>query len=191
MRNLIIHPKDTSTDFLKPSYATISNKTVINGGISKNELRNLIKKHDRIIMLGHGTPIGLLSVGQFPDAGSYVIDYSYFDLRSSKSENIFIWCYANQFVERNRLVGFYSGMFISEFGEAFSNGYYISNTKLIDESNELFSSVVAKYINEPLEILHRNVIREYGILAKSNPIAQFNMERLFVSAKNREWVKFI
>ena len=129
MRYLIIHPKDPSTDFLKPIYATISNKTVINSGISKDKLRNHVKKHDRIIMLGHGTPIGLLSVGQFPDNGSYVIDYSYSDLLSAKKGNIFIWCYADQFVKRNGLNGFFSGMFISEFGESFNLGYYITDRR--------------------------------------------------------------
>jgi hypothetical protein len=184
MNTLIIHPKDLTTDFLKPIYASISNKTVIRGGINKDKLRQLIKKHDRVIMLGHGTPIGLLSVGQFPNSGAYIIDYSYSDLLSEKSENIFIWCHADQFVKRNRLEGFYSGMFISEFGEAFSWGFYVSDSKLIEESNGLFASTVSKYINEPLNILYKKVILDYYALSKSNPIAMFNLERLYHNSNN-------
>jgi len=135
MRHLIIHPKDTSTDFLKPIYASIHDKTIINGGVRKNELRKLIKNHDRVIMLGHGTPIGLLAVNQFLDAGSYIVDSSFSDLLSAKKENIFIWCYADQFVKRNGLIGFFSGMFISEFGESFNLGYYVADKNLITESN--------------------------------------------------------
>ena len=98
MSVLIIHPKDPSTNFLIPIYASISNKTVIHGGIGKNELRELIRSHDRIIILGHGTNLGLLSVGQFPDIGSYIIDSSFIELLSVKKDNIFIWCDADQFV---------------------------------------------------------------------------------------------
>jgi len=93
MSTLIIHPKDHSTDFLKTIYATISDKTVINGSIGTKELRELIRFHNKVIMPGHGTPIVLLSVGQFPKIkGSYIIDYSYSDLLSTRKGNIFIWC---------------------------------------------------------------------------------------------------
>lgn len=184
MRTLIVHPKDPSTDFLKPIYATIQDKTVITGGINKKKLRILIEKHDRIIMLGHGTHIGLLSVGQFPKVGSYIIDYSYSDLLSEKSENIFIWCYADQFVKRNELNGIYSGMFISEVGEAFSWGFYVSDRKLIKESNESFASIVSQNIHQPLHVFFTNVLHGYRMLAQSNPIAQFNLERLYLNSNH-------
>jgi hypothetical protein len=186
MSTLIIHPKDPSTDFLRPIYAPIQDKTVITGGATKNELRTLIKNHVRIIMLGHGTPIGLLSVGQFPENGSYVIDYSYSDLLSVKKGNIFIWCYADQFVKRNELNGFYSGMFISEFGEAFNLGYYVADKNLITESNDSFASIASQNIHQPLEVLYENVLQEYGLLAKTNPIAKFNMERLYCNSNHKK-----
>lgn len=63
MKTLVIHPKDKSTDFLKPIYHG-RNWTVITGG-TKQEVRDAIDEHDHIIMLGHGTPQGLLAVGQF------------------------------------------------------------------------------------------------------------------------------
>lgn len=113
MSTLILHPADKTTDFLKPIYSSISNKTVIWGGICKTQLRKLIENHDRVIMLGHGSPWGLLSVGQFPLAGSYIIDYSMVELLSKKTHNIFIWCHADQFVQRHGLHGFSSGMFVS------------------------------------------------------------------------------
>ena len=186
MRHLIIHPKDTSTDFLKPIYAEIQIKTVITGGVTKYELRELIKNHDRVIMLGHGSPWGLLAVGQFPPkVGSYIIDYSYCDLLSSKKENIFIWCYADKFVKRNRLEGFYSGMFLSEYVEAFSYGFYISDRNLIKESNDCFASIVSQNIHLPLDILYENVLQVYKSLALTNQIAKFNLERLYLNSKNK------
>lgn len=189
MSTLILHPKDQSTDFLKPIYAPIKDKTVITGGIRKYKLRELIKKHDRVIMLGHGSAWGLLSVNQFVDAGSYIIDSSFSELLSAKSENIFIWCFADQFVKRHGLNGFFSGMFISEFSEAFSLGFYVSDRNLIKESNECFASTVSKYINEPLKIINQNILQEYCELAKTNPIAKFNLERLFLSERKRNSVK--
>jgi hypothetical protein len=51
MSTLIIHPEDPTTDFLKPIYAPIKNKTIITSGVSKSKLRELIKSHHRVIML--------------------------------------------------------------------------------------------------------------------------------------------
>lgn len=64
MRKLIIHPKDKSTDFLKVIYAGRDDFTVITGG-TFDEVEQAIKEHDHIIMMGHGTPQGLLAVGAF------------------------------------------------------------------------------------------------------------------------------
>jgi len=67
MKDLIIHPDDPTTTFLSQIYAQLTNKTVIRGGISKSEIPKLIESHDRVLLLGHGSPYGLLSQGQFPD----------------------------------------------------------------------------------------------------------------------------
>jgi hypothetical protein len=47
------------------------------GGITRTEIRKLIKSHDRIIIMGQGNGIGLMSVGQFKE-GEYntIIDGS-------------------------------------------------------------------------------------------------------------------
>jgi hypothetical protein len=67
MKTLIIHPKDPITTFLCGIYKTLPNKTVINSGITKDQLRKHILDHDRLICCGHGSPAGLFSVGRFPD----------------------------------------------------------------------------------------------------------------------------
>lgn len=68
MKTLIIHPQDETTDFLRPIYQKSFNKTVVTGGIPKRELDQLIKRYQRIIMMGHGSPSGLFSVGRFPNS---------------------------------------------------------------------------------------------------------------------------
>ena len=183
MSTLIIHPKDPTTDFLKPIYAPIRDKTVITGGVSIPELRELIKSYHRVIMLGHGTPMGLLSVGQF-EGRFFVIDDSFSELLSEKRDNIFIWCYASEFMSYNQLCGFGTGMFISEIEEAHYFNFLDVSQNLIDESNNCFATIMSRYIDQLLDVLFENVLHEYGKLAKTNPIAKFNFERLYFSLSN-------
>ena len=181
MKTLIVHPEDPTTKFLTGIYATLTNKTVITGGITKVELWKYIDNHDRVIMLGHGTPMGLLSVNQFTDCGSYIIDYSMVESLKNKTNNVFIWCNADEFVDRHSLQGFYSGMFISEVSEAGYFNYWDIDQYCIDESNNGFSAAVSNHINERLNVLYKNVIDEYSVLAKRNPIALFNLSRLYLA----------
>jgi hypothetical protein len=179
MKTLIVHPKDKTTDFLSPIYADLEDKTVITGGITKPEVQKFIESHDRVLMLGHGSPFGLMNPNQFPDAGFYIVDESMVSALKNKSNSIFIWCYANQFVQRHGLEGLNCAMFLSETKEA--DYYGIDNIEgdLIDQSNERFVSIVSKYINEPLRVLYQKLVFEYYLLAKINPIARFNIERLY------------
>jgi hypothetical protein len=182
MKNLIIHPEDPTTTFLSQIYAQLTHKTIIRGGISKSEIPKLIESHDRVLMLGHGSPYGLLNSGQFPDAGSYIIAYSMVLSLRNKTNNVFIWCHADQFVQRHGLSGFYSGMFVSEVEEALYYGIDDINWNMIDQSNDRFASVVSKYLNEPIESLYQKLLIEYGVMAKTNPIARFNLDRLYLTS---------
>jgi len=196
MKTLIIHPKDDSTSFLDIVYTPIYNKTIVTNGY-KNDVKDLIDNHERIMMMGHGTPSGLLSVGQFTDNtfntyfsksrymveymnSMYVIDYDFVDILKTKSENIFIWCNADQFVNKYDLNGFYTGMFISELGEAFYCGVKHATQDMVDESNYAFCYMLAKVINEPNNVIYDTLIREYGELATKNDVALYNYNRLYL-----------
>lgn len=181
MKTLIVHPEDETTKFLTGIYATLKNKTVITGGITQFELQKHIVTHDRVIMLGHGSPMGLLSVNQFPDCDSYIIDDSMVELLRKKAENIFVWCNADEFVHQNSLHGFYTGMFISEVSEAWYYDFWDVELERIEESNDRFSSAVSNHINDRLDVLYKKVIAEYGYHAKRNPIARFNLKRLYLT----------
>lgn len=183
MKTLVIHPYDKSTSFLDIVYNPIPNKTVITGGVTKNELKSLVESHDRVMMMGHGSPFGLFSVGQFPETSysGYVIDVSFVKLLQEKPENVYIWCNADQFVKRYDLKGFYSGMFISEVEEATYCGIPGTDQELIDESNLGFCNIISKYINENKDIIHENVKKEYSLIAESNPVAYYNNLRLYKS----------
>jgi hypothetical protein len=179
-KTLVIHPKDFSTDFLSPIYAPVKNKKVITGGVSKDEVRELIKSHDRIMMMGHGTPMGLMSINRFgPDARGYIIDESMVEVLKDK-ECVFIWCNADEFVNKYNLKGFYSGMFISEYGEAYYCGVRYVRKGQVEESNDRFAAVVSSYINKGVKKLYESVRQEYGVLAETNPIASYNNERIYL-----------
>jgi len=193
MKNLIIHPEDSTTTFLSQIYAPIVNKTVITEEVSKSEIPKLIESHDRVLILGHGSPYGLLNSDQFPDAGSYIIDDSMVSALKNKFNTVFIWCHADQFVQRNGLSGLYSAMFISEVEEGFYYGFDDVDWNMIDQSNDRFASVVSKYLNEPMEILYQKLLIEYGFMARTNPIARFNLERLYLtcSGTNKNPIKAV
>ena len=183
MNTLIVHPKDHSTTFLDIVYKDIPNQTLITGGISKTELKELIKEHDRVMMMGHGSPHGLFSVGQFKNedwkySSGYIIDQEMVPLLEEKEHNVYIWCWASTFVENNNLKGFSSGMFISEVGEANAMKVYGTDQDIVDESNYGFVNIVNKFINEDSNTIYDNVIKEYGLIAEQNPIALYNHNRI-------------
>lgn len=181
MKTLIIHPQDASTSFLDIVYGPIENKTVVTGGIRKQEVNDLIKSHDRVMMMGHGSPFGLFSVGQFKNTGGYIIDHTTVPLLETKTDNVFIWCNADRFVNEHELKGFYSGMFISEVGEAIYCGLPGTKQDVVDESNYGFCNIISKYINQDTNVIYENVKKEYGVIAEENSVAFYNNLRLYKS----------
>jgi hypothetical protein len=182
MKTLIVHPKDDTTSFLDIVYTPIPNKTVITGGISKEDLRELIEQHDRVMMMGHGSPGGLFSVGQFKDTHGFIIDHTMVPLLEKKDNSVFIWCNADMFVDRYDLKGFYSGMFISEVGEANYCGLPGMGQDVVDESNYGFCHILAECINESNETIYEKVKNEYGLIAENNPVAYYNNNRLYLNS---------
>lgn len=166
MKTLVIHPSDTTTDFLKAVYLDKPDWTVVNNSISKSKLIKLIKSHDRIVMMGHGTPHGLLGFGR------YVIDSNYVQFLREKS-TICIWCNADAFVEKYGLSGFYTGMIISEYGEAYMCSVP-TKPGCIEKSNIKFANAIKESIDSDDILL--NMKRLYD---GENAVEFFNEERLF------------
>jgi hypothetical protein len=180
MQTLVIHPADASTDFLKPIYANISDATIMNSGIGKGQVAKAISEHDRIIMLGHGSPFGLFSIGQFQGSNGYVIDSTMVDVLKHV-ECISIWCNADQFMNKHELYGFYSGMFISEVGEAMYCGLPGTEQETVTTSNNYFAQLLGEVINEPMSVIYGHVKENYGLLTEDNPVALYNHNRLYLA----------
>ena len=180
MKTLVIHPEDRSTDFLKPIYANVSDATIIHGGVSKAQIKQLITEHDRIMMMGHGSPSGLFSCAKFGgdnDYSAFIIDQTMVEELSSK-ECIFIWCNADQFVTKHNLKGLYSGMFISEVGEAHYCGLPGTPQSVVDTSNDSFARWMGENVNMALNEIYHNTMDNYEVLAMDNPVADYNAQRL-------------
>jgi hypothetical protein len=165
MKTLVIHPDDRSTDFLKEIYKD-KDWTVINDyDICKSikQITELIKNHDRIVMMGHGHPGGLFM--------SCINSDLVYLLR--EKECVCIWCNADKFVERYGLKGFYTGMFISEVGEAWYYNIEIDQAS-VDYSNNLFVTNFGKVIDSPTAL---NEIK--SLYVGDNPVIKFNNDRLY------------
>ena len=182
MKNLVIHPTDASTDFLKPIYANISEATIIHAGVSKAQIKQLINEHDRIIMMGHGSPSGLFSCAKFGDNdySGFIIDHTMVPLLRDK-ECIAIWCNADKFMNQYELNGFYSGMFISEVGEAKYCGLPDTILETVTVSNNYFAQIAGEVINEPLSVIYEHVMDNYGLLLGLNSVASYNYDRLYLA----------
>ena len=165
MKTLVIHPKDSTTDFLSVIYLG-KDWTVINTSISKKVLKEQINTHDRIVMLGHGTEKGLLGFDKF------VIDSSWVYLLREKI-CVCIWCNANIFVEKYDLKGFYTGMIISEYEEAIMCGV-TTNSFWVSESNIDFALAIRNSIDV------ENMLEKVKLLYEGNSsVVEFNRNNLY------------
>jgi hypothetical protein len=181
MKRLVIHPTDESTDFLAPIYNRLPDVTLVTTGCSRLELMDMIDEHDQVIMLGHGTPGGLLNVSGFR-AGMYIVDSLVAEALAAKDNSIFIWCNADQFVNRYKLKGMYSGMFISEVAEAsYFKIYTDQNT--VDRSNDMFAQLLGErlLVSDAMDEIHTSVGHQYRLLAETNDIARYNSDRWYIS----------
>jgi len=165
MKTLVIHPNDRSTDFLENIYCDIECTLITDVHILDSHLINAINNHDRIIMLGHGSPSGL-----FGEWG-LMIDSSHVKFLKDK-EVVCIWCNADKFVEEHNLTGYYTGMFISEVGEADMYGICVTQ-RAINRSNYLFATLACMYLEGDMMI---NLREKYKT---GCPVVDFNRKRLY------------
>ena len=180
---LVIHPDDRSTDFLRVLYEHIPghHKTVITSGIDSNELDALIASHDRILMCGHGYKSGLLAMNQFKTDEMYIINQRHIPLLQKSRKNVFIWCFASDFVKQFNLKGFTTGMFISEVPEAVFCGLNpIPTQGDVDLSNQTFCKILGRYLLLDIssDELYRLVCQDYSVLAEKNQVAAYNLSLL-------------
>lgn len=164
---LIIHPEDSTTDFLKAIYEDLD-ATVVTERLSKSKLKVAINEHQRIILLGHGTEFGLAYDGQ-----TYIDSRLVYLLR--EKDCVCIWCNADKFVNKYALTGFYTGMIISDWTEA--NLYCVNADDVqIELSNQMFATAVKESISLTSIEMKESVIEKYQ---SNNPVVEFNIENIY------------
>ena len=168
MKTLIIHPQDSSTDFLKPIYDG-KGYTVITKSPGKRLLREAIERHDRIIMMGHGCEKGLFD----GDYNGIITSNLVYLLR--EKECVAIWCNADVFFLKYKLKGIYTGMIISEYMES---QYYNVAGDYQDISNSNLS--FAKHMTDFIEDKNLDKFKK-GYADVNNPIINFNIERVYLT----------
>lgn len=182
MKTLIIHPEDGSTDFLCPIYRNIKGATVLRKNVSPSNLVKEIRRHDQILMMGHGSPDGLLNCAQI-GKGSFSIEETHASLLRGKL-CIFIWCNADEYVKQHQLKGLYTGMFISEVAEALTFKVHAEQEE-VDASNSSFSHILGELLTaeEPnYNHIFERIKISYGELAILNEVAAYNNERLYLNS---------
>jgi hypothetical protein len=152
----------------------------VTGGLewTPNKIIEAIYSHSQIIMMGHGYPGGLFGIGF---GRTTVINQGCVEALSQKDNNIFIWCNADQFVARHGLKGFYTGMFISETGEADYCGLPGTPQDMVDESNHGFVKILSEALHNTRDtnVLFEQTSNTYSLIADINPVAKYNHNRLF------------
>jgi hypothetical protein len=184
MRTLIIHPDDRSTDFLRPIYQNIKGATVLTKDTSRKQLEKAIYSHDQILMMGHGSPYGLLNYSRIGE-GIYAVGEKQVPLLRDK-QCIFIWCNADQFVSRHQLKGLYTGMFISEVSEA-KYCKVPADQGTVDASNFWFADLLGGVLTEEpanYNQIFEHVKTSYGELAVLNEVADYNNQRWYFEPKD-------
>lgn len=162
MKTLIVHPPDPTTGFIKPAYEGFE-CTLIEIA-SASAIRRAIMAHDRIICMGHGTPLGLLNQHQ----KGFTVDSRMVQALRPKLCHL-IWCHANEFTKKYHLNGYSCGMIISEPSEADYLG--IPNRPGdIEASNEALIAALKPLIWE-------NQIGQYLAI---NPLMEYNRQNLYL-----------
>lgn len=191
---LVIHPKDETTDCLSVIYEGRGWDVIRDYNTPRKEVERQIRRHSRIIMLGHGTPEGLLAGGNlrgildrrthFTRFHHYIVDSSLVDALQGK-DTFSIWCNSDLFFKKYGLKGLHTGMIISEVGEecvlpgALEDEEWTPplNEEQMAKNMELFCGAFAKYIDLTPEECRKRVLEEY---VGEDEVTLFNRERILV-----------
>lgn len=180
MKTLVIHPEDESTFMLKYVYEGKDYTVISNPNITQGALRASIEAHDRIILLGHGLPGGLINPSvkaTFNFNNLFLIDDRYGPLLRQK-ETISIWCYSDQFFRRHHIPGFHTGMIISEPKEAhYVLGHCPLSEEELNQNMIRFSQIIGACIEEPAEKMKAYVLAHY---TGEDQITSFNRQNILV-----------
>ena len=174
---LVIHPDDRSTDMLKAVYEGKGYDVISDPRISDEEVVGQIKSHDKIIMLGHGTPYGLISWNRATGEVRYIINDSNAELLKTK-ETYSMWCHSDEFFENHGMKGFHSGMIISEEMEALMYGIVgYSDEDIAESMMPLMYAMHDTIEMEDLQEMKMIILERYNA---NDPVTWFNRRNIVI-----------
>lgn len=174
---LVIHPDDRSTDMLKVVYESKGYDVINDPGISDEELMRQIEAHDKIIMLGHGTPYGLLACNMKTGEVRYIINDSHAELLKTK-ETYSMWCNSDDFFIYHGMKGFHSGMIISEEVEARMYGIIeFDDQEIAELLMPLMHAMHDTIEMEDLQEMKRIILERYDA---NDPVTWFNRKNIVI-----------
>lgn len=173
---IIIHIDDGSPDaaILSRIYKGLDGNIVYYNR-SKSNIKRLLRitGNEPVMLLGHGTPRGLLNINQDGfSVGSDVVEW----LRNR--DIIGIFCYASEFADKYGLRGFFTSMYISNMGEAiYEHEEQGATEELIAYQDGLFCDRVRKLI------IDKTPLSEWPKILQSQadwsiPFVRFNYEAM-------------
>ena len=174
---LVIHPDDRSTEMLKAIYEGKGYDVITDCSISDDDLVKAIEEHETIIMLGHGTPYGLISVDKEWGVTGYLIHDGHAELLKTK-KTYSMWCYSDRFFRRHGMKGFHSGMIISEASEADMFGIRgYTDKDVADSMMPLMYAMHDTLEMEDLEKMREIILERYN---SPDPITTFNRMNIII-----------
>ena len=188
---LVIHCADRSTEMLSQVYDGKNWDVLTDGNIDKNELHQLIESHDKIVMLGHGSPHGLFN----KQGSGFVIGDE--EAEFLKDKKLFaIWCYADKFFDRHNIG---NGCFItkntpSEKWESQAAGCGNISAELMLENitywSKLCSDIVDKClsgsVSSGVDYLRKHYLENYG----NHPVTIFNADSAHALGEDKPLPKY-
>lgn len=123
MKRLVIHPKDSSTDFLRTIYKDWIETELYTANLTGKEVNRLFhhcSEMTQIMLLGHGFEKGLFRRVELPHESydTIIVGHPHVYFLRKHHNIVGIFCHADKFARAEGLHGLFSGMIISELPEA-------------------------------------------------------------------------
>lgn len=139
---LVVHPQDPTTAMLRALYENTGAKTLDQNTTSEGikHALNHVSRSERVLLLGHGSDQGLFAKTQenLKENDRIIVGkpHAYY-LRRHGANIVGMWCHANLFAQQYGLHGLFTGMIVSEMGEAEEYGIRTTQEELDRENAKI------------------------------------------------------
>ena len=139
---LVVHPTDRTTAMLSALYDGTGARVVSTycTGSEMGRLLHHVSSQERVMLLGHGSDRGLFyrNDDTADDFDGIIVGHPHaYYLRNHGGNIVAVWCNADLFARAEGLHGLFTGMIVSELGEASLYGIATTQEELDRENVKL------------------------------------------------------